>query len=510
MAISVLIGFFIVTVKRFLCLTSLVLLPLLARAQDITWTEIPLPARDESSTPSLTASRDGNIYAAWTEPGSDNSHHLLFTRFDRETDQWGVAQTITKGPDWIINWADTPTLTAGLRGKLAVTWPVAGEGDGHAYQTWVSTSADHGRTWTPPQPLSVESSVTEFASLAPLLNGDWLAVWLDGRAKPASANMQLFSRVLGSADPDTLVDERVCDCCSIATLVLPTGAVLTAYRDRDADEIRDMALASYSKGTWTTLPFPAADNWTIAGCPVNGPHLSRRGAQLAVAWYTGANDQPQVRTARSTDIGRTWNPIVSIADPATKPRGAVASAVLRDGSQWTSWVESTGAIALRGLAANGTLSAINRLPNTSAAGGRAGGVPRLVVLDNRNNEPARLLIIRTDPGSAERPGHVTTHLASIPVIATADSLDDCGCGTDAAERGHALRGVIQDKLPQHEALLVAHEEIPGVMMAMTMRFQVDPRVLPLVEKGQTILGQMEQREDDKWWLFNIRLTEPNS
>lgn len=492
-----------------LFIIGLLLTPLLALAQDVAWAALPLPAGEGSTTPSLTASRDGNIYAAWTESLDENSHTLRITRFDREADQWGPAETIAQGENWVINWADTPVITAGLRGKLAATWPIANAGDGHAYQTWVSTSADHGQTWTLAQPLSTETAVTEFASLAPLLNGDWLAVWLDGRAKPASDNMQLYSRVLGDDAPDSLVDERVCDCCSIATLVLPTGAVLTAYRDRDPAEVRDITLASYSKGAWTARPFPAADNWTIAGCPVNGAHLSRRGAQLAVAWYTGANDQPQIRTARSTDIGRTWNHVESVADPATKPRGAVSSAVLRDGSQWTSWVESTGAIALRGLAANGTLSAINRLPNTSAAGGRAGGTPRMVVLDNRNNEPARLLFIRTDPGTSDQPGKVATHIASIPAIATAESLEDCGCDTDEAESGHALRGVIQDKLPDREALLVAHEEIPGVMMAMTMMFQVDPRVLPLVKKGQTILGQIEHREDGKWWLFNIELTEPN-
>ncbi len=494
--------------KRF-ALVLCLLLPGLTVAQDVTWTELPLPAGPGSSTPSLTASRDGNIFVSWTEPTTENSNVLRFAQFDRKTDQWSAPLTVAQGDDWVINWADTPTLTAGLRGRLAATWPVASTFDDHAYQTWISTSVDHGMKWSPPAPISAESQVTEFAALAPMLNGDWLALWLDGRAKPASDNMQLYSRILGRDELDTLVDDRVCDCCSIATLVLPTGAVLAAYRNRDAGEIRDMAFAHYARGAWSELPFPAADLWTIAGCPVNGPHLSRRGAQIAVAWYTAADDQPQVRTARSTDIGQTWNQIQSIAEPASKPRGAVASAVLQDGSQWTTWVESTGAIALRGMAANGTLSAISRLPNSSAAGGRAGGIPRLVVLDNRSNEPARLLLIRTEPGSDMIPARVTTHVASIPTIATAASLDDCGCGENTVPRGHALRGVIQAKLAERDALLVAHEEIPGVMMAMTMMFQVDPRVLPLVEKGQTILAQMERRDDGQWWLFNIRLTEPN-
>ena len=484
----------------FLCL----LLPGLISAQEVSWVELPLPTGPGSSTPSLTSSRDGNIYASWSEPTSENANALRLTRFDRETDQWSAPLTVAQGENWVINWADTPTLTAGLRGRLAATWPVARASDDHAYQTWISTSDDHGVNWSPPTPISDESPVTEFASLAPMLNGDWLAVWLDGRGKPSSDNMQLFSRIIGSDDPDTLVDDRVCDCCSISTLVLPTGAVLTAYRDRDDAEIRDMAFASFSRGQWTPLPFPAADHWTIAGCPVNGAALSRRGAQLAVTWYTGADNKPTVRTARSTDIGRTWNLIENLSDPDVLPRGAVSTAVLRDGSQWSAWVESTGAIALRSLKPHGQLGPISRLTNTDTAGTRAGGVPRLVVLDNRSNEPARLLIIRTDPGDKDTPSRVTTHIASIPSESTATADEDCGCDSETEARGHALRGVIRDIMPEREALLVAHEEIPGVMRAMTMMFQVDPRVIPLLKKGETILAQMERRDDGKWWLFSIK------
>lgn len=493
--------------KRLL-LICLLVFPRLSNAQEVTWAELPLPASPGSSTPTLTASRDGNIYAAWSEPITENKQALILSRFDRDDDIWSAPVTIAQGQNWVINWADTPTITAGLRGKLAATWPVASPGDGHAYQTWITTSADHGETWSPPQAISSESSVTEFVSVAPLLTGDWLVVWLDGRAKPASDNMQLYSRILGHEAPDTLIDDRVCDCCGISTLVLPTGAVLTVYRDRSATEVRDMAFASYSRGAWTPLPFPASDHWVIAGCPVNGAALSRRGAQIGVTWYTAADEKPRVRMARSTDIGRTWNHVTDLSDPAVKPRGAVSTAVLRDGSQWSSWVESNGAIALRSLNAQGEAGLINRLSNSTNAGTRAGGVPRMVVLDNRSNQPARLLFIRTDPGDDSNPGRVTTHVASIAIETTSESLDDCGCDSATLTRGHALRGVIKDLIPNREALLVAHEEIPGVMSAMTMMFQVDPRVLSLVKPGQTILARMERRDDDKWWLFNIRLTEP--
>jgi Cu/Ag efflux protein CusF len=68
-----------------------------------------------------------------------------------------------------------------------------------------------------------------------------------------------------------------------------------------------------------------------------------------------------------------------------------------------------------------------------------------------------------------------------------------------------VTGKIVSVLTDRKALLVAHEEVPGVMMAMTMSFQVDPRVLDLVKPEQNILARMERRDDGKWWLFSIRI-----
>jgi Cu/Ag efflux protein CusF len=128
--------------------------------------------------------------------------------------------------------------------------------------------------------------------------------------------------------------------------------------------------------------------------------------------------------------------------------------------------------------------------------GKTIGKPSMVVLSNNANEAAQLLIARVEADG------VKTHIGSLPAE-TQTTLDDCGC--DAAERGHAVTGKIVSVLTDRKALLVAHEEVPGVMMAMTMSFQVDPRVLDLVKPEQNILARMERRDDGKWWLFSIRI-----
>lgn len=469
-----------------LCLLA-PLLPVIA----VEWSELPLPTGSESDTPSLTRSQDGNVYLSWTAPAGTNQHSLWISRFDRESKGWQSPVQIARGENWFINWADHATVTTGLRGRVAAVWYVHNEDSG--YHAVVSTSTDHGQTWSSPQPLSAESDRTEFVSFAPLLNGSWLAVWLDNRARDTSGSMQLRSRIIDSEAPDTLIDARVCDCCPISTLVLPNGSVLTAYRDRSDDEVRDIAYQSYRRGEWSPTTAPAQDNWQIHGCPVNGASLSRRSGHVATAWFTGANDTPQVMTARSLNLGRSWNVVTRLDDPEHPAKGSVNSTVLRDGSQWVSWVEESGTMAIRSLARDGGLSVINRVP------GKTMGKPGMVVLSNNSNEAAQLLIARVEDDG------VKTHIASIP-SGTTTTLDDCGC--DAAERGHAVRGKIVKVLRDRNALLVAHEEVPGVMMAMTMSFLVDPRVLDLVKPEQNIQARMERRDDGKWWLFSIRILDP--
>jgi Cu/Ag efflux protein CusF len=51
--------------------------------------------------------------------------------------------------------------------------------------------------------------------------------------------------------------------------------------------------------------------------------------------------------------------------------------------------------------------------------------------------------------------------------------------------------------------MVKHEEIPGVMRAMTMMFKVDAATLKNVQKGQTITGQMSRQGND-WVLEDVK------
>src|SRR4026208_2435597 len=99
---------------------------------------------------------------------------------------------------------------------------------------------------------------------------------------------------------DTLLDRRTCDCCQTALARSALG-LLAAYRDRSDAEGPAIAILRQAYGRWTKPAPVAVDGWVYRACPVNGPSIAADGQQVAVAWYTGAQETPRVKLARSSD-----------------------------------------------------------------------------------------------------------------------------------------------------------------------------------------------------------------
>lgn len=73
----------------------------------------------------------------------------------------------------------------------------------------------------------------------------------------------------------------------------------------------------------------------------------------------------------------------------------------------------------------------------------------------------------------------------------------------SAVSGHALKGVVVEVLADRNSLLVKHEEIPGVMRAMTMLFKVEAETLSRVKKGDTVTATMI-RDGEDWRLRDVK------
>ncbi|MEM9666445.1 MAG: sialidase family protein [Bacteroidota bacterium] len=379
-----------------------------------------VPASSGSGRPFLTTGPAGTVYLSWTEPAPDGRHCLRYAAWTGS--EWGDARTIVEGANWFVNWADVPQLAVPTPDRLvAHVLPKSGPGT-YAYDVAVHQSLDGGATWTGPLVPHTDGTMTEhgFVSYVPLNETRLGLVWLDGRAMAGSmagpehdhaatsGAMSLRFAALtpaGTFEEAAVLDLRTCECC-------PTAAVHTAqgpaifYRDRGADERRDIVVVRRLGDAWT-VPTPVHDDgWIIAGCPVNGPAADAAGDDVIVAWYTQANGQPKVQLARSGDAGATFSPPILI--DGNRPLGRVDTLLRPDGTALVLWLqegEDGGRLLLRAVSADGTVGAVRLVAEMSM--GRTSGVPRMALTPE-----GTVLVVWTDAGPASD-GELATRVRSL-------------------------------------------------------------------------------------------------
>jgi hypothetical protein len=203
------------------------------------------------------------------------------------------------------------------------------------------------------------------------------------------------------------IDDRVCECCPSATAVTADGPIV-AFRNRTADEIRDIYVSLLVGGRWTEPRAVHNDNWRIAACPVNGPALSAKGRDVAIAWFTAVGDEGHVYAAFSSNAGETFGSPVRIDDVGAV--GRVDVELLADGSAAVTWIEfanQRSEFRIRRAERNGSRSA--SLAVSGIASGRSSGYPRLA---RRSNE---LIFAWTDAGDTPQ---VRTAVAQLPLSST--------------------------------------------------------------------------------------------
>lgn len=364
--------------------------------------ELPSPAGPRSGEPHLFASR-GRVYLSWLEEREKGKTALLFSQWDGGA--WATPATVADDRNFFVNWADFPSIIALEDGSLTSHWlEMSGGTRWYDYNVKVSRSKDGGKTWAPALTPHRDGTRSEhgFVSLLPLKGGAFAAVWLDGRKTARSKTAGSESHGHGEQSlyfavydgrrfgREELLDPRVCDCCQTSMVETPSGMVV-AYRDRSKDEVRDVYYVRRVGGRWTKPKPVHKDNWTISGCPVNGPQLSASGDKVAIAWYTAAEDKSSVLVAFSEDGGD------SFADPYRvdqgSPLGRVSIQLLEDGSAVVAWLETREKetfLLVRKVTARGDLGGVREVARSSES--RTSGFPRLA------RSGRELLISWTDAG----------------------------------------------------------------------------------------------------------------
>jgi len=368
---------------------------------------LPSPAGANSSEPQLTT-EGSRVILSWLEVAGERAT-LKFA--ERTPTGWSAPQTVASGNNFFVNSYDVPSVRALADGTLAAHWMETNGPDPDASKVRLSWSRDQGHTWSRAVSPHHDGTMTEhgFVSMFQVPGAGLGLVWIDGRAtnpEKETGDMSLRFSVYDASGKqlrETVVDPRVCECCSTAAAETSDGVVV-AFRNRSAREIRDIYVSRFSGDRWSTPAVVHEDGWRIDACPINGPAISANGRDVAVAWFMAKDDQGRAFVAFSHDAARTFGAPIRVDDASSLGRLGVQ--MLPDGSAAVSYIEFAdkhSQLRVRKISSAGVRSAAVTIADTS--GGR---YPRIA------RDRDGLVFSWTEAGDSG-PSTVRTARATIPL-----------------------------------------------------------------------------------------------
>ncbi len=329
---------------RYLTLSLILIVLGCSKPETFTFHEIDSPSKSNASLPNLFTDNTGIVFMSWVESKDDSS--TLFYSTLKET-EWSDGTTIQSSNSWFVNWADFPSIIAQNGKAMAAHWLNKKPGSSYSYDVSISTAAEHWNKVLTPHNDNTPSE-HGFVSMTPVSDSTFMAVWLDGRntvgqSHGTSSDLNSAMTLRSALISDKLellseyeIDSSVCDCCGTSS-VLTNDGLITAFRNRTEDEVRDIYISKFKNGEWSTPKTVHNDNWIIAACPVNGPSIAANGNTVAVSWFTAANDSAKVNLSFSNDYAESFNPAFQIDD--VNALGRVDVALLDDMTAVVTWVE---------------------------------------------------------------------------------------------------------------------------------------------------------------------------
>lgn len=308
---------------------------------------LPNPAAPGSLQANWSVTLDGSALLSWVEPSKDDSLTLRYAV--RKGAAWSEVRTVAANRHFFRHPAEVPEVMQ-LNDHLWMAHWVENPGEeSDAEFVHVSSSTD-GIHWTAPLMAHKDRGQVQhgLASMAADAKGEISILWLftpKGDDGPGYL-MRTVVDATGKELKEERLDPDVCDCCPTAVARTAKG-LLVAYRSRTPQDIRDIAITRLENGKWSPSQVIHADNWHINACPTNAASVSAKGDKVAVAWFTGAQNNPRVEIAFSSDSGATFGKTTVVS--TGHAFGYTSVALDDEGGALVSWLED-GPKATRVLA----------------------------------------------------------------------------------------------------------------------------------------------------------------
>ncbi len=347
--------------------------------------EVLSPAGASSSLPHLVSNTDGTL-VSWVETKGDSLATLFFSELENGT--WQEPKAVVEGGDWFVNWADYPMIAENKGNYWSHVLKKSTKGT-YSYDVKMNIKAKGSTTWETDMALHTDGTPTEhgFVTVLPFKDA-FFVTWLDGRnteeneAGERGAMTVRAAEVAanGEVSHEHELDVSTCDCCQTTAAITDNGPVVL-YRDRTEEEIRDISIVRQVNGTWTAPKTIHADGWKIKGCPVNGPKVAAMGNNVAVAWFTAAQDTARVQVVFSKDGGENFENPTVIAKGTTI--GRVDVVWVDEETAVVSWMDTKEKVASLNVAKISRTGVVSeKVTVVEMNGSRQSGFPQLEKVDD--------------------------------------------------------------------------------------------------------------------------------
>ena len=199
-------------------------------------------------------------------------------------------------------------------------------------EVFYSQSADRGKTFAQPRPITDNAESQRFEALAFDPEGTLFAAWLDkrnrvpvqqaGKKYDGAALFFASSKDAGATYSQAeMVVDNTCECCRLGLAFDPSGHPVIVFRNIFEGGVRDHAIVTFTdQGVPGELHRVSEDDWQVAACPHQGPSLSiASDGTYHVVWYTNGKVRKGLFYAQSRDGGKSFSQPMPIGDPSKSP-----------------------------------------------------------------------------------------------------------------------------------------------------------------------------------------------
>lgn len=276
-----------------------------------------------SSSVFITEDENGIPVVSWIESADDETMKMYFSKWDSNADGFNVIQEIPVPQNISTHEEGMPKIAFKNDGTMMTIFeqktPVEGTRWGITDLMYI-LSKDGGQSWSEPKSVSKEENKSpsrSFSGISRLGDGEIGVAWLDNDPDPEIINRKvMFAKTNGDDfENPILIDPKACECCRVSVSADDKNGVTLAYRNLLEGEIRDISLVtSEDSGKTFTQPVNfSGDNWSVNGCPHNGPSSVTTENKIYSSWFTDGNE-PGVHFAEMDLNGKILQKILLSSD----------------------------------------------------------------------------------------------------------------------------------------------------------------------------------------------------